>query len=138
MQKLPISDFRWGDTLSREEILQFNVDGEYGCFVEVDIKIPVNLHDKFNDYPIIPAPLDITQDIASPTSLNIRQKRNGKAQNFSCKKLAPNLFPQYGYKCHIRNLKFYLEQGAELIAVHRVLCFKQVVKCYNYNTSIFY
>ena len=127
IQKQPISGFKWLEKpLTEEQILTWDVDGKYGCFVEVDLEIPPSLHDKFNDYPLAPEPLTITEGIASPTSLAIRKKRNGKSEKFSSEKLAPNLFAKNKYKCHIRNLQFYLNEGVKLVAVHRVLTFEQV------------
>ena len=135
IQKMPISGFKWSNkTWSREGIINYNPDGDLGHFLEVDISIPQELHDKFNCYPIMPEPLDITEELASPMSLQIRQKRYGgsnpekqKDLKFSSIKLAPNLFPKQKYICHIRNLQFYLKQGAKLNNVHRVLTFKQVI-----------
>jgi hypothetical protein len=133
IQKMPISTFKWMTRpLTKEEIEKWDSDGEYGCFVEVDISIPQKYHDKFNCYPILPEPLEITEQLISPTSMEIRQKRmndRGSASDqvkFSSTKLAPNLFPKKKYICHIRNLQFYLRHGAVLDTVHRVLTFKQV------------
>ena len=127
VQKQPISGFKWlKKSLTREEIMSWDVDGDEGCFVEVDLSIPTSLHDKFNCYPLAAEPLDSTEKIASPTSLAIREKRNGRTESFSCTKLAPNLFNKKKYISHIRNLQFYLDEGLVLEYVHRVLVFKQV------------
>ena len=148
---MPISDFKWlKKSWNREEILNYNPEGAFGHFLEVDISTPEQLHDKFNCYPIMPEPLDITKKLASPKSLEIRRKRYSdlenlkkrqgnsdseklKQQTFSSIKLAPNLFPKQKYICHIRNLQFYLQQGAILHKVHRVLSFKQVIPIKNDN-----
>lgn len=131
VQKMPISNFMWSElTWSKELILQYNPDCDWGHFLEVDVYIPEHLHDKFNDYPLFPAPLTITEEMASPMSLEIRQKRNGqsgKKLKFSSTKLAPSLVPQDKYICHIRNLQFYLQQGAEITKIYRVLSFVQVI-----------
>ena len=37
----------------------------------------------------------------------------------------PNLFDKSHYVVHYRNLKFYLAQGMQLKAIHRVLAFQQ-------------
>ena len=131
VQKQPISDFKWSNKIwSREEILSYNPDGKDGCFLEVDISIPDEHHDTLNCYPIIPEPLDISEKVASPMSLSIRAKRHGISDltklKFSSTKLAPNLLPKHKYICHIRNLQFYLQHGAVLRKVHRVLSFRQV------------
>ena len=134
-QKQPISNFKWSDrTWTREEIINYNPDSNYGHFLEIDISIPQEHHNKFNCYPIIPEPLEITEQLASPMSLSIRQKRYGLTDpskiKFSSIKRAPNLLPKQKYICHIRNLQFYLQQGAQLNNVHRVLSFKQVIILY--------
>ena len=139
VQKQPISGFKWLErSLTEKEIMSWDVDGQYGCFVEADLTIPPSLHDKFSDYPLAPEPLTITEEIASPTSLMIRKKRNGKSEKFASEKLAPNLFAKTKYKCHIRNLQFYLKEGVKLEAVHRVLTFKQeawIAPYIMYNTE---
>ena len=130
VQKQPISNFSWSKLeWNRDMIMEYNPDCEWGHFLEVDAHIPDHLHDKFNDYPLFPEPLVITEEIASPKSLEIRRKRTGKVEEklkFSSTKLAPNLLPKEKYICHIRNLQFYLQQGAEITKIHRVLSFKQV------------
>ena len=71
--------------------MSWNEEGDVGCFLEVDLSIPRDLHDKFNCYPIIPEPLDITDEMISTTSKNIREKRSAKSVKFSSKNLATNL-----------------------------------------------
>jgi hypothetical protein len=131
IQKMPISEFTWlKERLTKADIEAWDVDGDYGCFVEVDMSIPDKWHDKFNCYPILPEPLEINEQLISPASMEIRQKRMGERGSgevkFSSTKLAPNLLPKKKYICHIRNLQFYLRHGAVLDSVHRVLKFKQV------------
>ena len=53
------------------------------------------------------------------------RKRLKKTTTFNSTKLAPNLLPKQKYICHIRNLQFYLKQGAKLEGIHRVLQFNQ-------------
>ena len=128
---MPISSFAWRkQPLTQAEIEQWDTDGDYGCFVEVDISIPPELHEKFNCYPILAEPLEINEQMISPASMEIRKKRlqerGGKQIKFSSTKLAPNLLPKKKYICHIRNLQFYLRHDVVLDKVHRVLTFKQV------------
>ena len=153
VEKLPISDFTW-TTLTKQQIQEYDPESETGYLVECDLSFPNEVHDKFNCFPIAAEPLEITQNVASPKSLEIRSKRHQETiveetspdpkpkrakieQKFSCIKLAPNLLPKSKYICHIRNLQFYLEEGAHLDGIHRVLKFKQEawLKPYiDYNT----
>ena len=40
-------------------------------------------------------------------------------------KLVPNLFHKTKYRCHYRNLQFYIRHGLILKKIHRVTAFKQ-------------
>ena len=51
--------------------------------------------------------------------------QRGCGTNFKSTKLAPNFFPKEKYVTHIRNLQFYLSQGAQLSKIHRVIRFRQ-------------
>ena len=44
---------------------------------------------------------------------------------FSNKKLAPNFLPKKKYVVHLRNLQFYLSEGAVLTKIHRAISFRQ-------------
>ena len=134
VSKMPIAEFEWS-SLTEDDVRNYNPDGDYGYFVECDITIPDSLHSKFNDYPIAPEPLEINETNSSPKSLEIRAKRFSTEDNpskrrkieqsFSSVKLAPNLYPKTKYICHIKNLQFYLQEGAVLTNIHRVLKFRQ-------------
>ena len=54
----------------------------------------------------------------------IRSRRK-KVPKFKAIKLAPNLQSKSAYITHLRNLQFYLSQGAVLVKVRRVICFNQ-------------
>ena len=158
VEKLPISNFAW-TSLTKQQIMEYDPDSDTGYFVECDLSIPSELHDKFNCFPIAAEPLKVTEKIASKKSLEIRSKRYQRyniedndllshsgvkakkakiEQKFSCTKLAPNLFTKSKYICHIRCLKFYLEEGVHIDAIYRVLRFHQEawLKPYiDYNTK---
>ena len=126
VQKMPISGFKWVQNLTQTDIENYDADSDIGYLIEVDIDFPESVHDKLSNYCLAAEKLDITEKIASPTSLKIREKRVGKAQKFSSVKLTANLLPKQKYICHVRNLQFYLTQGAVLTKIHRVLQFNQV------------
>ena len=126
IQKVPVGGFKWHlKPMTLEDILKYDVEGSKGCFLEVSLEVPEELHSKFNCYPLAPEHLKITDEMISPTTANIREKR-GHPAHFASTKLAPNLLPKEKYKVHIRNLQFMLRQGLTLVDVHRVLEFTQV------------
>ena len=50
-EKMPFGGFEW---IENVDIENYNVDGDKGCFVEVDLEYPKELHDLHNDYPLAP------------------------------------------------------------------------------------
>lgn len=48
-----------------------------------------------------------------------------RSEKFCAQKLAPNFLPKEKYVVHLRNLQFYLSQGAVLKKVHRIISFHQ-------------
>ena len=122
-QKLPISNFEWCQ-ITEDEIRCFKASSDVGYIIEVDLAVPKELHDYFNDYPPAPEPLEIRDDMISPISSSIRSNR-GCNKRFKSTKLAPNLLDKRKYICHIRNLQLYLNLGMELTNIHRCLRFTQ-------------
>lgn len=130
VQKMPIDGFKWikNDELKLIDdkfIFKYDNDkSDTGYILEVDVEIPQSIHQSTNDYPLFPEPYTITENDISSKSKEIRRLRGGK-ETFSSTKLAPNMHPKIKYVVHIRNLKFYLEKGAVLRKVHRVISFRQ-------------
>ena len=77
-----------------------------------------------NDYTLAPESMEVTTDMTSDYSRNLK-KQLDVPKYISTKTLVPNLFDKSYYVVHYRNLKFYLEQGMQLKAIHRVLAFQQ-------------
>ena len=133
--KLPVRGFKWRSSLSLAEILAYSNDDKKGYLVEGRIRIPRELHDKLNCLPPAPMHCDITEKEASETSLEIRRKRGPpeaddqptKRQKleFSSRKLCSDLHEKKMI-FHVATLQCYLNLGAELLSVHRVLEFEQV------------
>lgn len=104
---LPYSDFR---LLSKREINVLDVytvpnNNEYGYILEVDLEYPETLHDLHNDIPFCP------QKFIPPGS--------------KTPKLIPNLYDKFRYVIHYVHLKECLKHGLKLLAIHRVIKFKQ-------------
>ena len=94
-QPLPVGGFKW---MSEKELLNWK---EYGmpCILEVDVDIPEELHDKFNDFPPLPE----------------------KVKMGGVHKLIPNLWNKRKIVVHRKALEKALELGCVLIKVHRGL-----------------
>ena len=140
-EKQPIRGFRFMKDIKHitsEWIRSYDDSSDVGYFLEVDIEIPDHLHDSTSEYPLCPEKIEVNETMISGISKSMRAAR-GDSSNFSSEKLAPNLYPKKNYVVHVRNLKFYLEKGAVLTKVHRVLCFEQeawILKYIKMNTDL--
>ena len=102
-QKLPISNFEWCDDVTEKIVREYD-DGEISYVLEVDLHYPKELHDLHNDYPLAP----------------IQYKPDGS----KCHKLCLTFEDKKDYIVHIKNLKFYLEQGLVLTKMGRAFKFQ--------------
>lgn len=107
MQKLPINSFKWAELeFDTESILELSDDADIGYIFEVDLEIPENLHEKFQDNPFCP------ENTIVPHTKNSR-------------KLLLTLCDKNNYVIHYKMLKLALQQGVVLKKIRRVLQFKQ-------------
>ncbi|KAG8173917.1 hypothetical protein JTE90_012421 [Oedothorax gibbosus] len=55
-QPLPVSDFEWvePDSVTEEDIREWEDDNDKGLILEVDLNYPQDLHDLHNEYPLAP------------------------------------------------------------------------------------
>ena len=102
--------------------------------LNVDIDIPDELHDYFNDYPLMP---ENTNFKPSKYMCDYADKYN-ILTNTRIKKLIPNLYNKRGYLIHYLNLKQALLLGCKLVKINTCFSFKQepILKpyidyCYN-------
>jgi uncharacterized protein YeeX (DUF496 family) len=98
MQKLPVGSFEWKNDF---KIKDYDVNGDIGYMLEVDLLYPNHLHEEHNDYPLAPEHLVVDKT----------------------KKLCPNLNDKEKYVVYIDNLKYYLQKGMILSKIHRVIKF---------------
>ena len=77
----------------------------------------------YNDYPLAPEKLAISDDMLSDYCKKIADEYEIKVGDV--KKLIPNLVNKTNYVLHYRNLQLYLSLGMKLTKIHRVLKFKQ-------------
>ena len=91
-QKLPVSNIKWDEDLSEFDegfITSHNEKSKEGCFFEVDVECPKNLHELHNDLLFLPERMNIEE----------------------VEKLVTNLQDKNEYVIHIRNLKQTLNRG---------------------------
>ena len=102
---LPTGDFNFLgiDSMSNESIMDlivnWDVNGEWGYIFEVDINVPLRLHDEHNELPFM------------------AEQINGR--------LTPNLFNKTNYRTHVIILGQALKHGLELVKVHKIIKYKQ-------------
>ena len=52
---LPIRGFKWKSVMPTEkEILEMKENAKTGCFLDVDLEYPPELHEEHNSYPLVP------------------------------------------------------------------------------------
>ena len=125
MQKLAVGEFSWVEGLVLQDLLQWDAEGEYGFFAEVDAYIPPDLHDYFSDLPPMPDHIIITNDMLSPASRELKTKLYGPKHKLNARRLAPNLFRKEKYKLHVKTLQLYVKLGVKITAIHKVVKFRQ-------------
>ena len=75
-QYLPYGGFEW---MTMEEINNFDLssvkeDSPEGYILKVDLEYPSELHDYFDDYPLAPEKLKVTNDTLSKYCFDIANK----------------------------------------------------------------
>jgi hypothetical protein len=118
-QYLPTKDFKWCDDVwSAEKIMNIADDADTGYMFEVDLHIPENLHDYFNNYVPCPDNVQVLKE-----DLNGWQQEKYKQSKI--RKLCCSFKDKIGYVVNYRYLKLVLSLGVELRSVGRVLQFTQ-------------
>ena len=126
-QHLPTDGFRWLDEEEMErltpKLADLPEDHPKGYIMEVDLEIPEDKHDYFNDYVPAPEHMVVTEDMLSPFNKYCMEKLN--LTHTKCSKLIPNLHNKSKYVIHYRTLQCYVGLGVKLVKVHRVVEFNQ-------------
>ena len=94
---LPVGEFEW---MTEDELKKWE---EIPCVLEVDVDIPEELHDKFNDFPPLP-----------------EKVKMGEVQ-----KLVPNLWNKRKMVVHRKLLKQALDLGCELVKIRKGVKFEE-------------
>ena len=101
----------------------FNSYTGKGYILEVDLEYPDELHDLHNDYPLAPERLTIRNNMLSNWATNQQNKLD--INESKVPKLVPNLLNKTKYILHYENLRYYIQKGLKLTAIHRVIGFEQ-------------
>ena len=123
---LPTGGFQWSSNYDIDSLIQCygaNAPRDKGCFVEVDLEYPDELHDLHNEYPLAVERKLVTNDMLSKTSKCLKEKLN--ITDDKEEKLVPNLENKTKYIADIRNIEYYIKKGLKVTKVHRVLTFDQ-------------
>ena len=112
-EPLPYGNFKWIET---DKILP-KVYGKCRIY-EVDLHCPEELHDLYNDYPLAPEKIPVSNNMLSPYCRNIKDKFKLKIGNV--KKLIGNLYDKKKYVLHEKLLKLYIKLGLKVTEVYRV------------------
>ena len=115
---LPYSGFEWLKNVDRFDVNSINEKSEIGCFLEVNLKCPGELHALHNGYPLAPEKLAIPYNMLSDYWNKIADKYGIKVGDV--KKLIPNLGNKTKYVLHYRNLQLYLSLGMKLTKIYSV------------------
>ena len=106
-----------------DAIKNIDEEGDIGYFFEVDLSYPHELHETHDNFPLAPESMKIEQQMLSSYQTKLGDDLGVKYGEQ--KKLCLTLKDKSNYKCHYRNLQFYLKQGLKLKKIHRILKFNQ-------------
>jgi len=126
---LPLSDFKWMDQSELQNLREnwkdmiHDQDGT-GYILEVSLRYPKKLHIPHNSFPLAPEHLEIDEFMLSPYASKCLNKLTKKKRHNS-KKLTATFYDRERYIVHGLNLKLYLEQGLQLLKIHRGISFYQ-------------
>ncbi|PKY57580.1 hypothetical protein RhiirA4_478738, partial [Rhizophagus irregularis] len=101
-------------------------DAEIGYTLEVDLEVPVHLHDFFADYPLAPEKQIVPEEWLSLYNKRLVQdKEVGGGKYTTGEKLVQTLYPKKNYVVHYRALQLYMKLGMKVTKIHGGLKFRQ-------------
>ena len=107
-----------------DEILKHPIDAKRGYFVEIDVECPVELHEKFKEYPLFAVTRSVGKDELSEYQNSIL-KLNKTKHNEKSNKLILDLYKKEKYLIHYRYLQKAVELGYVVTKIHQTIEFKQ-------------
>ena len=123
--RLPTHGFKW---LTQNEMDNFDVmniadDSDTGYILVVDLEIPVEHHDLYDQFPLCPENVVIGEEHVSPYTRELSAACG--IQLRPAKKLCLSLTDKTRYAVHYRTLQSYIRLGVVLKRVHKVIRFTQ-------------
>lgn len=116
---LPYKNFSWNnDEWDQEKIMSIDDKADIGYTFEVDLHIPDELHDYFNNY--VPCPSNVQ---VQKKDLNEWQQEGYKESKV--RKLCTSFHDKIDYVVSYRYLKLVLSLGVQLVKVKRVMQYTQ-------------
>jgi len=123
-----------------EWILNQSLFNDICYFVDCDIEVPTELHDKFNDLPFFPEQLrgklsQPMKEFAIKHSLKeayCNSQDESEVRESPVKKLICTLTNKEHYFTHYMMLKLAVQQGYRITKIHSVDCYKQAPYIYAY------
>lgn len=118
-QYLSYGGFEWceNNDITEEWILSLFDDSKIGYISEVNLDYQKHLLLLHNNYPFAPETVNVEEQMLSLCARSLFNNRNF----VGIPKLIPNLNNKENYVVHYRHLKFYLELGLKITAVHKSL-----------------
>lgn len=108
------------------DIKSITPDAKIGYTLEVDLEVPVHLHDFFADYPLAPEKQIVPENWLSLYNERlVNDKEVGNGKYVSGEKLVQTLFPKKNYVIHYRALQTYMKFRMKVTKIHSALKFRQ-------------
>ena len=123
MQKLPYKDFHF-TTKTLDAISNTPDDSDHGYYIVSDIDDTNSCKERTEQLALMPNKRTINDN-----ELGYRESDGGKAKT---EKLILDQNNKTEYMVHYRMLKFYVNMGAKVTKIHRVVKFKQDYLCRDY------
>ncbi len=128
-QPLPIGGYRYLSQVEIDQFLEYNMLETYdrlqsrkGYVLEVDLHLPLDLHEKFRYYPMFPIKRTISYE---ETSEYYRSQKEERDHDGKTEKLVLDMHDRFYYSTHVGMLQLGLKEGYVLKKVHRILEYDQ-------------
>ena len=116
---LPYNNFKWNDEeWNEEKIMSLDDKGKKGYLFSVDLSLPDDQHDYFNNYPLCPENMSINKE-----DLNEWQQENYNETKIQ--KLCLTFNDKKNYVINYRYLKLALSLGYQLKGINKVIEYSQ-------------